>query len=352
MYQLDSRLRASISHARARLTSSSIICLLPRSHRPAYSSRLCVESRRARSSRKLDKMSVLLETSLGDLVVDLETKLCPETCRNFLGLCASYRYNLRTFFSVQRDFIAQTGSPNEDGTGGESIFNLLPKSSPAYSSSPYFTPEFKLPKLKHGQRGTVSMACAKLDAAGTLGCAAQFFFTLADDQTYLDGAHVPFGRVVEGLETLDKINEAFTDEKGRPLRDIRIRHVIVLDEGPWGPDFGLPGLIIPPNSPVPTPAMLKSLRVGDDEDLERAGVTEEQKEQERREADARAQALTLEMVGDLPFADVKVPEASLFVCKLNSVTTSEDVRGPTLSLPDAHSSRQSSLDSATSSRAR
>ena len=80
------------------------------------------------------------------------------------------------------------------------------------------------------------------------------------------------------------------------------------------------------NCKGPTPAMLKSLRVGDDEDLERAGVTEEEKERERREQDARAQALTLEMVGDLPFADVKVPEASLFVCKLNSVTTSEDVR--------------------------
>lgn len=48
--------------------------------------------------------------------------------------------------------------------------------------------------------------------------------------------------------------------------------------------------------------------------------TEEAKEKLRREAEARAQALTLEIVGDLPYAEVKPPENILFVCKLNPVT--------------------------------
>jgi len=146
------------------------------------------------------------------------------------------------------------------------------------------------------------------------------FFTLAENITYLDGKHAPFGRVVEGLETLHAINEAFVDDKNRPLRDIRIRHVIVLDD-PFPP---LKGLDIPPHSPVPTPEQLKSLRVADDEVLD-DGSDETAAEKVRREREARAQALTLEMVGDLPFADVRPPENVLFVCKLNAVTRSEDL---------------------------
>lgn len=86
-----------------------------------------------------------------------------------------------------------------------------------------------------------------------------------------------------------------------------------------------PHLVIPPNSPVPTKAQLKSLRVGDEEELDDPDADEEEKEAKRRQAEARAQALTLEMVGDLPFADVRPPENVLFVCKLNAVTRSEDL---------------------------
>lgn len=60
------------------------------------------------------------------------------------------------------------------------------------------------------------------------GAGSQFFFTLAANLDYLDGKHAPFGTVIEGEEVLDKINEAFTDQEGKPLRDIRIRHVVVL----------------------------------------------------------------------------------------------------------------------------
>lgn len=60
------------------------------------------------------------------------------------------------------------------------------------------------------------------------GCGSQFFITLADNIDYLDGKHAVFGHVVEGLETLDALNDVFTDESGRPLKDVRIRHVVVL----------------------------------------------------------------------------------------------------------------------------
>lgn len=60
------------------------------------------------------------------------------------------------------------------------------------------------------------------------GCGSQFFITLADNIDYLDGKHAVFGHVVEGLETLDKLNEVFVDQDGRPLKDLRIRHVEIL----------------------------------------------------------------------------------------------------------------------------
>lgn len=44
-------------------------------------------------------MSVLLETSLGDIVIDLEVESCPNTCQNFLKLCKVYYYNLHAFFN-------------------------------------------------------------------------------------------------------------------------------------------------------------------------------------------------------------------------------------------------------------
>ncbi len=60
------------------------------------------------------------------------------------------------------------------------------------------------------------------------GCGSQFFITLADNIEYLDGKHAAFGHVVEGLDTLDKLNDIFTDDKDRPLKDVRIRHVVIL----------------------------------------------------------------------------------------------------------------------------
>jgi peptidyl-prolyl cis-trans isomerase-like 4 len=105
------------------------------------------------------------------------------------------------------------------------------------------------------------------------------------------------------------------DERQRPLKDIRIRHTVVLDD-PYADPIGL---VEPPESPVPSKAQLATVRIADDEELD-DNMDEEAMENLRREREARAQALTLEMVGDLPFADVKPPENILFVCKLNPVT--------------------------------
>ncbi|KAH6902811.1 cyclophilin-like domain-containing protein [Coprinopsis sp. MPI-PUGE-AT-0042] len=269
-------------------------------------------------------MSVLFETSLGDIVIDLEVEACPKTCENFLKLCKVYYYNLNAFFNVSKDFLCQAGDPTATGTGGESIWSYISsqqssasKSQPSLNSTRYFEPEIR-PRLKHTQRGTVSMAVAPALAGAQGGCGSQFFITLGNNIDYLDGKHAVFGHVVEGLETLEKMNEVYVDQDSRPFKDIRIRHVIILDD-PY-PDP--PGLVVPDNEPTKPPD--NSTRIAEDEDP-LSTLPEEEEERIRREKAAAASALTLEMVGDLPFANVRPPENVLFVCKLNPVTRDEDL---------------------------
>lgn len=151
--------------------------------------------------------------------------------------------------------------------------------------------------------------------------ASQFIITLGDDLDYLDGKAAPFGKVVEGFDVLEKINTALIDEKGQPMIDIRIKHTVILDDPYPDPE----GLVEPSESPVPSKAQLATVRIGEDENLEEP-TDAEAVERKCREREAAAQALTLEMVGDLPFAEVKPPENVLFVCKLNPVTTDEDLQ--------------------------
>ncbi|KAG6831981.1 hypothetical protein H0H87_003125 [Tephrocybe sp. NHM501043] len=218
---------------------------------------------------------------------------------------------------LSKDFLAQAGDPTATGTGGESIWSHIASGSSSSSVPRYFEPEIR-PKLKHTSRGTVSMAVAPALENHKGGCGSQFFITLADNIDYLDGKHAVFGHVVEGLDTLDKMNDVFTDQDGRPFKDIRIRHVVILDD----PFPDPPGLVQPPSSPTRPPD--NSTRIAEDEDP-LATLPEEEEEKIRREKAAAASALTLEMVGDLPFANVRPPENVLFVCKLNSVTRDEDL---------------------------
>jgi peptidyl-prolyl cis-trans isomerase-like 4 len=209
-------------------------------------------------------------------------------------------------------------APQSDG--GTSIWGLV-SGNPADRT---FTALFH-PKLKHLERGTVSMATAPHPSDPDRRVAAsQFIVTLGDNTDYLDGKAAIFGKVVEGFDVLEKINDAIVDDRGHPLVDIRIKHTVVLDD-PY-PDPA--GLREPSSSPPPTKAQLATVRIAEDEELLDEEANEEaaaEAERRRREREAAAQALTLEMMGDLPFAEVKPPENVLFVCKLNPVTTDEDL---------------------------
>jgi peptidyl-prolyl cis-trans isomerase-like 4 len=231
-----------------------------------------------------------------------------------LKLCKLKYYNYSPIHSVQKNFTFQTGDPlgpdAPESDGGSSVWGLL--EGPSKRTFPIEVPR----KLKHLERGTVSMATvpATNDPDQRLA-ASQFIITLGENLDYLDGKAAIFGKVVEGFDVLDKINDSFIDDRGRPLKDIRIRHTTVLDD----PFDDPPNLVEPTESPVPSKAQLATVRIADDEDLDDE-MDEDAMDKLRREREARAQALTLEMVGDLPFADVRPPENILFVCKLNPVT--------------------------------
>ncbi|XP_071498323.1 peptidyl-prolyl cis-trans isomerase-like 4 [Diadema antillarum] len=256
-------------------------------------------------------MAVLLETTAGDLVVDLYPEERPRCCLNFLKLCKVKYFNFCLFHSVQRNFMAQTGDPTGTGKGGKSVFGMLKG-----DQARYFEMETS-PRIKHTKKGALSMVNNGENMHGS-----QFFFTLREDLDYLDGQHTVFGELTEGFDVLDKINETFCDKQNRPYQDIRINHTIVLDDPFDDPE----GLEIPDRSPEPTKQQLESGRIGADEDLqEDEEKTQEELEEMEKKKEAKANAQILEMIGDLPDADVKPPENVLFVCKLNPITTSEDL---------------------------
>eukprot|EP00128_Syssomonas_multiformis_P002243 Colp12_sorted_trinity150504_noHs@20282 len=258
-------------------------------------------------------MSVILETSLGNITIDLHVEHCPNTCLNFLKLCKIKYYNFCLIHTVLRDFSFQTGDPTGTKKGGSSIWGEL------YGpQARYFEDEIK-PFLKHRNVGTVSMA-----NAGKGLNASQFFITTAESLDSLDGTHTVFGQVVEdeSFVTLSKINDAYCDNEGFPFQDIRIMHTIVLDDPFPDPK----GLEAPDQSPIPDEEKMASGRIPFDDTLEDLrNMTEEEIMNYMKEKDAKSNAVLLEMIGDLPDADIKPPDNVLFVCKLNPVTRDEDL---------------------------
>ncbi|MCL7052303.1 hypothetical protein MKW94_016872 [Papaver nudicaule] len=259
-------------------------------------------------------MSVMISTSLGDIVIDLFTDRCPLTTKNFLKLCKIKYFNGCLFHTIQKDFTAQTGDPTGKGNGGDSIYKFL------YGDQARFFGDEIHQDLKHSKTGTVAMA-----TAGENLNASQFYFTLRDDLDYLDGKHTVFGEVAEGLETLTRINEAYLDEKGRPYKNIRIKHTYILDD-PFDDPAELSSLI-PDASPEgkPLAEIDDEVRLEDDwvpmDEQMGAGELEEL----IRQKEAHSSAVVLESIGDIPDADMKPPENVLFVCKLNPVTEDEDL---------------------------
>ncbi|KOC62538.1 Peptidyl-prolyl cis-trans isomerase-like 4 [Habropoda laboriosa] len=256
-------------------------------------------------------MAVVVETTIGDFTVDLYTEERPQTCRNFLKLCKIKYYNWNLFHSVQSNFIAQTGDPTGTGKGGESVYGIV-----LGEKARYYEAE-QMPKIKHNRSGLLSMV-----NCGNSMLGSQFFITLAPELQSLDGEHCVFGEITEGLEIILKFNETICDGDHRPYQDIRISHTVILEDPFEDPK----GFVIPDQSPPPTKEALMSDRIGADEVIDdTAGMTAEEIIEMQKEKEAKARATILEIVGDIPDAEMAPPENVLFVCKLNPVTTDDDL---------------------------
>ncbi|KAI4979167.1 hypothetical protein ZWY2020_015920 [Hordeum vulgare] len=147
-------------------------------------------------------------------------------------------YNGCLFHKVEKDFWHNWDPLNR--SGGDSVYKFL------YGDQARFFNDEIRPELRHSKTGTIAMA-----SAGENCNASQFYITLRDDVDYLDDKHTVFGMVAEGLDTLTKINEAYVDDKGRPFKDIRIKHTYILDD-PFDDPPQLAELI-PENSPLGKP---------------------------------------------------------------------------------------------------
>lgn len=130
---------------------------------------------------------VKISTSKGDMVADLYDNETPVTVSNFLSLIDKKFYDGLNFHRVIPNFVVQGGCPNKTGTGG-----------PGYT----IKCEVMSDKQYH-DRGVLSMAHAGRDTGGS-----QFFICLNRDNTqHLDRNHTCFGKVTEGLEVLDLIQQ-------------------------------------------------------------------------------------------------------------------------------------------------
>lgn len=153
---------------------------------------------------------VLLKTSVGDIEIELWCREAPKACRNFVQLCMEGYYNATIFHRVVKDFIAQGGDPNGDGTGGDSIYGTP------------FKDEFHT-RLRFTRRGLVAMANAGRDDNGS-----QFFFTLGE-ATELQNQHTIFGKVVgDTIFNMIKLGDGIVDHNERPMYPHKIIKTTVL----------------------------------------------------------------------------------------------------------------------------
>ena len=140
---------------------------------------------------------------------ELYPEKAPNTVNNFLSLAKKGFYDGLIFHRVISGFMIQGGDPKGKGTGG-----------PGYHIKGEFSHNgFKTNDISH-KRGVLSMARAQMpDSAGSQ------FFVMHADADYLDGEYAAFGKVIEGMETVDKIASVKTDWSDRPFEEQKIKSV-------------------------------------------------------------------------------------------------------------------------------
>ena len=144
----------------------------------------------------------------GVIDIELDPSAAPITCENFLKLVHAGFYDGLTFHRVISGFMIQGGCPLGNGTGG-----------PGWNIKGEFAANGVQNPIKH-TRGVISMA-----RASDPNSAGSQFFIMHKDAPYLDGQYAAFGRVVAGLEEVDKIAAVATDWNDKPRTTVRMARV-------------------------------------------------------------------------------------------------------------------------------
>ena len=144
---------------------------------------------------------VTITMANGDVMkAELYPEIAPNTVNNFISLVSKGYYDGLIFHRVIAGFMIQGGCPNGNGMGG-----------PGYSIKGEFTQNGFKNTLKHTE-GVLSMARAmNPNSAGSQ------FFIMHQNSPHLDGQYAAFGKVIEGLEVVDKIAQVGTDWQERPM---------------------------------------------------------------------------------------------------------------------------------------
>ena len=142
--------------------------------------------------------------------LELYPEIAPITVENFLDLVNKGFYNGLTFHRIIPGFMIQGGDPSGNGTGG-----------PGYSIKGEFKSNGVNNTIKH-ERGVISMARAfDPNSAGSQ------FFIMHKDAPHLDGEYAAFGKVIEGLETVDEIASVETGFQDAPVKKVVMEQVEV-----------------------------------------------------------------------------------------------------------------------------
>ena len=154
---------------------------------------------------------VIIEMENGDtMVAELYPEIAPNTVNNFISLVQQGFYDGLIFHRVISGFMIQGGCPDGTGMGG-----------PGYSIKGEFLQNGFPNELKHTE-GVLSMARAMHpDSAGSQ------FFIMHKYAPHLDGAYAAFGKIVEGMDVVDKIAGVRTDYNDRPMKEQKIRRMTV-----------------------------------------------------------------------------------------------------------------------------
>ena len=159
-------------------------------------------------------MIILHMKNFGDIRIELDYENAPISCANFVSLVKSGFYDGLTFHRIIKNFMIQGGDPQGTGTGG-----------PGYCIKGEFAQNGVDNKLSH-RRGTVSMARAQNpDSAGS-----QFFICDTNKDTFLDGQYAAFGKVVKGMDVVDKIASVTTNQFDFPMTRVIIERAEAIDE--------------------------------------------------------------------------------------------------------------------------